>query len=612
MSEQVDSTKLYIHPLFANRVQFIPLGIVSVFLGFFVDYVIVTQSRDLGSFKYYLLNQTIWAQMLEIFMIVFNPVFLSPYIAGYMNGLLQNIGSYECTVAATTLCFALYLNTEMGVTFSLANRYVFTFFPQHRKLLENKYTWMAIGFYYLCFYGLNVMMFVSLATDAETIRAYARNETNGGLESYYSEASLIYVSEYGGKTRLLCRYMFALTLFLTLILAGSVLLFVLNVVIKRKKIFIVTLTARSLVLSSIVQAVLSIVMLYTPMLLMMFAWGYNVPNSANIVNMFATLLSCLSKMSIQNWLLFCLFPTISYCKTAFLHLNGYEVLGDTLLIYSTIDGHDCLKKCAGTEACLAVYVAVDTGACTLLTMVRDVREAMECRYYIKNVTATTEIANITLNPVEQILQDAVYASNGECPDGWTQTSTACTLAVSKSICAEYAPFLKATWNGIECIMPSVKIEHYCFSSNLALKSFNDSYYCYAVIPMWTTSKPLTYENANDYCYQQTGGYLASIHSADENSYIAELGKSLNLVGIGLISTNDKGTSVNDYKWLDGTTLDFNNFNYLRPGNYYLFPFVTLEVTMEKWITRSEASYGFAEVLSSLACKNNASAVYTKV
>uniref|UniRef100_A0A7E4V7C1 G_PROTEIN_RECEP_F1_2 domain-containing protein n=1 Tax=Panagrellus redivivus TaxID=6233 RepID=A0A7E4V7C1_PANRE len=276
------SSAPYIHPYFASRVELIPLGIFSVLLGFFVDYVIVTRSSALGTYKYYLLNQTIWAQMLEIFMLVFNPVFLSPHIAGYMSGFLQNIGSYECTVAAATLCFLLYINTVAGITLSLINRYIFTFFPQHRKLLENKYTLMGLALFHIVFYILDILIFVSLATDSETIRIYAKNETAGGLDSFYAEPSLIYVSEYGGKTRLLCQYIFGVLVILVTILTASVSIFVLNVVIKRKKTSIATLTAKSLVLSSIVQAVLCIVMVYTPMLLVMFAWGYNAPNSANI------------------------------------------------------------------------------------------------------------------------------------------------------------------------------------------------------------------------------------------------------------------------------------------------------------------------------------------
>uniref|UniRef100_A0A7E4VKR3 C-type lectin domain-containing protein n=1 Tax=Panagrellus redivivus TaxID=6233 RepID=A0A7E4VKR3_PANRE len=318
------------------------------------------------------------------------------------------------------------------------------------------------------------------------------------------------------------------------------------------------------------------------------------------------------KMSIRNWLLFCLLPTISDCKTAYLHLNGYEVLADTLSTFSTTDGHDCLRTCARTEACLAVHVAVATETCTLLTMVRDVREAMECGYYIKNVTTTMEIANITLNPVEQILQDVVYASNGECPDGWTQTSTACTLAVSESTCVEYASFLKATWDGTECVMPSIKLVHFCSSSNLSLKSFNESYYCYAVIPMWTTNQSVTYKKANDYCYTKTGAYLASIHSAAENSYIAELGKSMSYIGIGLMLTNDKGLSASDYKWGDGTPLDYVNFNGLASGDYYLFPFAVVNVVKGTWYTRSTYNSWLVFNLNSLACKTKASAVYAKI
>uniref|UniRef100_A0A7E5A1P3 Serpentine Receptor, class T n=1 Tax=Panagrellus redivivus TaxID=6233 RepID=A0A7E5A1P3_PANRE len=302
----------YIHPYFANRVELVPLGCFSVLLGIFVDYVIITQSKMLGSFKYFVLNQTIWAQFLEIIMLIFNPVFLSPYIAGYMEGILHNVASYECSVVATTLSFIVYVNTAIGVTVSLVNRYIFTFFPQYRPLLENKITIICLVLFQLAVHSVTIFLFVSTASDADTNRNYAKKETHTALEQYYLQPGFIYLSEYGTVTRSLNKFMFGGLVVISSILAASVILFIKNV-IKQKKTSIISKTAKSLIVSSIMQAILCICMLYTPMLLILGTWGFNIRNSSNIVNIFVTLLSIHGTFDMVSTLYF-IIPYRKYCK----------------------------------------------------------------------------------------------------------------------------------------------------------------------------------------------------------------------------------------------------------------------------------------------------------
>uniref|UniRef100_A0A7E4V6V2 Serpentine Receptor, class T n=1 Tax=Panagrellus redivivus TaxID=6233 RepID=A0A7E4V6V2_PANRE len=304
----------YIHPYFASRTELIPLGIFSIVFGGFVDYVIITQSKGLGTFKYYLMNQTIWAQLLEVLVILLNPVFLNPYIAGYMAGTFQHTGSYEFTVAASTICFMLYINTVISITISLANRYVFTFYQQRRKMLENKYTFFAVGCLYVSFYCIFLGLYVITATDAETIRNYARNETGNALNAFYFEPSLIYISEFGSKSRMIFKYMFFFLMILATTLIISVVWFIVNVAKRRGSISIITKTAKSLILSSIFQALLSVIMLFTPIISIMFTWGFYIHNSATVVNALVTLLSFHGTVDMISTLYFVV-PSRNYCKS---------------------------------------------------------------------------------------------------------------------------------------------------------------------------------------------------------------------------------------------------------------------------------------------------------
>uniref|UniRef100_A0A7E4V0L1 Serpentine receptor class gamma n=1 Tax=Panagrellus redivivus TaxID=6233 RepID=A0A7E4V0L1_PANRE len=136
-----------------------PLLFVSIFLGIFLDYVIITQSKSLGTFKYYLLNQTIWAQIFEVLMVVLNSVFLNPYMAGYLGGILRHAANYALTSTFNAVCFSLLVNNISGVVLALLNRYIFTFHPEFRKYLENKYTITAIVTFHAFLYIADVVFY---------------------------------------------------------------------------------------------------------------------------------------------------------------------------------------------------------------------------------------------------------------------------------------------------------------------------------------------------------------------------------------------------------------------------------------------------------------------
>uniref|UniRef100_A0A7E4VD37 Uncharacterized protein n=1 Tax=Panagrellus redivivus TaxID=6233 RepID=A0A7E4VD37_PANRE len=70
---------------FVNRtVELLMVLSINTVLATFVFYVILTQSASLGSFKYYLLNQLIWAQILEFGLLLTCPVFVGPCLGAFL------------------------------------------------------------------------------------------------------------------------------------------------------------------------------------------------------------------------------------------------------------------------------------------------------------------------------------------------------------------------------------------------------------------------------------------------------------------------------------------------------------------------------------------------
>uniref|UniRef100_A0A7E4V9J6 Apple domain-containing protein n=1 Tax=Panagrellus redivivus TaxID=6233 RepID=A0A7E4V9J6_PANRE len=211
----------------------------------------------------------------------------------------------------------------------------------------------------------------------------------------------------------------------------------------------------------------------------------------------------------------------SFCDTTFVHLLGSSIYADTLSTYSTLNATDCVEECAVTTSCSAVKMIWGSGTCELLTMIRAaVSDNANCAFYIRKYN-DVEIQGRTLDGIDQLVQNAVYASQADCPDGWTAGSTTCTLSVSESICDEYAPFLEASWDGTDCVIPLMNVTYYCPNDTYTLGSYADGHYCHSMINKWPDNpENKTYQiRSDEYCYEQTGGRLASIHSVEENTVI---------------------------------------------------------------------------------------------
>uniref|UniRef100_A0A7E4VDX0 Serpentine Receptor, class T n=1 Tax=Panagrellus redivivus TaxID=6233 RepID=A0A7E4VDX0_PANRE len=302
-----------INTFFTDRTTTLfPFLVISVILGLFLDYVILTQSKSLGTFKYYLLNQAIWAQIYEILMITLNPVFLTPYFAGYMGGIFRKSAGYAATSAMNALCFSLFLNNVVGVILSLVNRYILTFHPDWRKYLENKYTISLIVTFHISIYALDVACYFMALSDSEVIRTVAINETGTALQKYYNESTFIYFSLYGGFSRRLSLFFFVVICGLSGILLTSVAVFIKNVFFFRKTKGVISKTSQYLLISAFVQIVMCVLFLSVPFGWLVIALAFNIQDSANVTNGFIMLVSIHGFVDIVSTLYF-IKPYRKYC-----------------------------------------------------------------------------------------------------------------------------------------------------------------------------------------------------------------------------------------------------------------------------------------------------------
>uniref|UniRef100_A0A7E4UST5 C-type lectin domain-containing protein n=1 Tax=Panagrellus redivivus TaxID=6233 RepID=A0A7E4UST5_PANRE len=269
---------------------------------------------------------------------------------------------------------------------------------------------------------------------------------------------------------------------------------------------------------------------------------------------------------------------------------------DILSQYATIDANDCAIECANTDHCIGFQMLYGTGNCNLLTMVRGYNfDVSQCEYYLKQSTNVTITGRTLTSNIDVVLQNAVYDSQEPCPDGWTNLNTTCYLNVSQSTCNEYASFLEASYND-GCNIPLMNVTYNCLDRTFKLGSYTDGHYCLKVISKWPDSINIgsmkQFEFANQYCYNQTGGYLASIHSQDENDDIhTHCLRSMNYIGL-------MAPKKNYAYWADTSTLNSFNFTVMNNGSGH-------------WRTTMDAHLSVTS-FQSLACKQNAMATMTKI
>uniref|UniRef100_A0A7E4USR7 Sodium/hydrogen exchanger n=1 Tax=Panagrellus redivivus TaxID=6233 RepID=A0A7E4USR7_PANRE len=191
-----------IYPLFLNRYyELLILMILNLLLAAFVNYVILTRSKTLGSFKYYLLNQFFWAQLHEYQFMLTCPVYLSPYMSGFMGGFFRPYGTSEATTIFAILGICFRAGTCTGVFMSLANRFIFTFHENLKRYIHNKTTFIVVILMHVTSYTVCSTVLLYLMHDNATIRLIAANETHGALNKYFNESSLMYIPELEGFPR---------------------------------------------------------------------------------------------------------------------------------------------------------------------------------------------------------------------------------------------------------------------------------------------------------------------------------------------------------------------------------------------------------------------------
>uniref|UniRef100_A0A7E4VG34 G protein-coupled receptor n=1 Tax=Panagrellus redivivus TaxID=6233 RepID=A0A7E4VG34_PANRE len=150
----------------------------------------------LGSFKWYLLNQLVVAQSLDIGLLLFDPVFLGPYIAAYSSGVATYFVTTQLLYLAAFAGFTLFMQSFSSIYLSLFNRFVFLFRPHLKSRLHNKYTLICIVLFHAFFDGMFINAYFQTAVDHDAMVQMVHDDAGNALDRWINEPSFGYVPEW--------------------------------------------------------------------------------------------------------------------------------------------------------------------------------------------------------------------------------------------------------------------------------------------------------------------------------------------------------------------------------------------------------------------------------
>ncbi|KAE9551622.1 hypothetical protein FO519_005150, partial [Halicephalobus sp. NKZ332] len=262
-------TNFYI--VFTNTTTGITVALIPVYF-----YVIFTQSKQLGNFKWFLVNHSIWYLSLDLAMCYFKPLVLNPAAAGFILGPLRGSGYYRTSIFFVFLMCTLAIFSIGGGAITLAYRYAGLFPGLISTLFASKISFIVyflIHFVFSLFIGIIAIIFIG--KKREDIIADALNYSPA-LEKFVHESSFIFFNKDVARGPIAILF-YALVLVVCMIIIVGVPLF--HKIRHTKTVSLTSKIHKNLLFSAIGQATISFLLLFCPLMIFTGAMVYEQPYS---------------------------------------------------------------------------------------------------------------------------------------------------------------------------------------------------------------------------------------------------------------------------------------------------------------------------------------------
>ena len=258
---------------------------ITLFLSWLIApllfYVILTQSKNLDNFKWFILNHSIWCLALQTKLAVTKPLILVPALAGYPLALLRS-GNYRSTVVCAILAIVLIVYCIASLFATLLCRYLLVFPSGLTQYFSKKlFIFIAVGLSAIMYLILGISCVLIFSTDDSTIQEWQQGIDDPAMMNFVrNEPAFASIPSSYAETPLLI----AIIVDVIIIIFGltCLILFCYLVTTLRTQTASIALK-RSLLLSGIIQVLLVFVLLFFPSFLLMILLRFQVPHTANLI-----------------------------------------------------------------------------------------------------------------------------------------------------------------------------------------------------------------------------------------------------------------------------------------------------------------------------------------
>ena len=234
-------------------------------------YILLTQSKTLGKYKWFLLNQSVWSLLFTIVAVIGKPIFLFHAPAFYLGGVLRET-SVEVSIIFFFLILSLSVMNIGGNSMSCAHRYTDILPGNIKTAFESPF--MLVFFYYIHFIFIFLIIFFgtkAVNIPQETMRQYALNFSLE-LKPFVNEKTFFFVPEEIHNTPDLCIMTFLVILVLFF---WAIMLF-----LKRQVDELLSSDIKkTLIMTVIAQSIVTELFVFIPFFFFFASLRFKIPNS---------------------------------------------------------------------------------------------------------------------------------------------------------------------------------------------------------------------------------------------------------------------------------------------------------------------------------------------
>ena len=241
-------------------------------------YVILTQSKNLNTFKWLILNHSFWCFALETAIGLIKPLIFLPSFGGFPLGVLRNNSNFAITALVALFGIVSAANCIIGLTATILSRYMLVFPSKLTKWFSFKVTAIFILSFTTAFYIICVLQFLPyLSTKAAQFRDLAV-AYDPYFVNYFHEPAFLFLPKLYGSKMSLCVFLSIIAL----IFAAFLLMALFFYLITKFRHMTPTKLQRSLIISSIMQIFFTNLFLFLPLAIIMGTITFETPNSSTL------------------------------------------------------------------------------------------------------------------------------------------------------------------------------------------------------------------------------------------------------------------------------------------------------------------------------------------